>query len=204
MRNFGRILAVIIILGIAAVVLYMCTTAEEEPAEEPLPPIVEEPAPVVEPEPEPLPEAEPQMTMAAEPEPEPVLLEPASCAYPGDGFMVTPHGFSPMAGQEIVYDDATYESGYNGAPLPMRDEVDLTVAPSACVIVTYDISASGRPVNVQVYDVAINGDPAAEASAWYEREAIAQVGTRVYDPASRNGKAIRLDNNVMTVRFGAL
>lgn len=204
MRNFGRILAVIVVLGLLAVVLYMCTTAQEESAAEPLPEVVEEPAPVVEPEPDP--ESEPPVALAAapEPEPEPVLLDPASCTFPGDGFTPTPHGFSPMAGQEIVYDDAVYESGYNGAALPMRDGVDPSVAPSACVVVTYDISDDGRPVNVQAYDVAINGDPLAEASAWYEREAVAQVGTRVYAPASRNGKAIRIDNNVMTVRFGAL
>ena len=216
MRTFGRLVSIIVILAILAAVLYMCarpgadgdlapegevTVIYEECADGSQVPIDEE-CPLPDPvrqcwDGSQVPESQP---CPPEPLPEPDLAQ-AQCNYPGDGFTPTPHGFSPTAGQYVEYQDARREGGFrpSSQTLPMPPSYDGT-GDSACVVVTYDISETGRPMNLSVYDssVASDANPALfEATA---RETVAEMR---FTPAERNDKAIRLDNNVDVIRFEA-
>ncbi|GGD07690.1 energy transducer TonB [Aquisalinus flavus] len=201
MRNLGRILAVLIVLAIAAFLLFMCSVNDiPDPVAEPA--TVEE---IAEPEslPEPVIAPEPVIEPEPAPEPEVVALDPASCTFPGDGFTPHPHGFRPEPGQYVDYDQPSLISGLDttdrrGVAMP---ESYTGSGDSACVVVTYDIGADGVPLNAQVYDSALasGADPAT-----FEDLALYYVGEMRYTPAERNGKPVRIDDNTDEIRFEAL
>ncbi|MCI5047459.1 MAG: hypothetical protein MRY59_08140 [Aquisalinus sp.] len=195
--NRSRTIAVVVILllvaGAAGVMWFMggnngddktdiavLDTPEVEP-EEP------EPAPWEEPAPEILPPVE------TEPVPEEPEVLPVACAFPGDGFVQTPHGFRPTQ-QFVEFDPPEYLSGYSGSSLPLIAEEDG----EACVSLTYDISERGRPINVQVLDAQGRGGMAGD----YADRARTALSTRRYLPGARNDKPIRIDNNFLMIRFG--
>jgi len=200
MENLRRILAVLIVLAIAAFLLFMCSMDDvPEPVAEPV--TVDE----IEPEPEPEPVIEPESFVEPEPEPEPepIALAPAYCTIPGDSFTPHPHGFRPASRQYVDYDPPSLISGLDatdqrGVAMP---ESYTGTGDSACVVVTYDIGADGVPLNARVYDsaVASGADPST-----FEDLALYYVGEMRYTPAERNGKPVRIDDNVDEIRFEAL
>lgn len=203
MRTLMRILAVIVLLGILLFILYMCTSQPDTPEPQPEPAVID-----VTPEPEP--EEEVATVATGEPtnlvpeEPEPVAFAPAECLYPGDSFTPYPHGFSPMDGGFIDFDYPVYLTGYDGETLPLLDAPAEDPTQSVCVMLTYDIDTGGAPVNIGVYDSAMAQEyDVAVPLADYETSAIDALKTRRYQPGRRNDKPVRIDNNVMEVRFVA-
>lgn len=194
MENLRRIMAVLIVLAISAFLLFMCSMDD-------VPAPLEQPVAVEEIEPKPEPQTEPEPVI--DPEPEPVALAPAYCTFPGDGFTPHPHGFRPASGQYVDYDPPSLISGIDtsddrGVAMP---EIYTGTGDSACVVVTYDIGADGVPLNAQVYDsaVASGADPST-----FEDLALYYVREMRFTPATRNGKPVRIDDNVDEIRFEAL
>lgn len=135
---------------------------------------------------------EPQVEPAPIPEPEPVF-----CIYPGDGFTPTPEGATPQIG--VDYEQPVPISGTNYGTLDLPVEADEEGLVQACVVMMYNLSNQGRPIDIEIYDA----QPASSAGIAEIREkALATVKAMRFKPARRNNKPVQLNYNVEEVRFG--
>lgn len=199
MKTFFRLLTLValVLIGLFAWGQYKSRTqlqalATLPPLPAPVPASVEirEPDPVI------LPPEAPETGDVPVPEPvsiAPEAPEPVECQFPGDGYVTYPHGFNYLD----EYVEFTYPEqvdGYQDDTLPIPDP-DLA---DVCVTVLFDISATGRVINISFLDV----QPEAVADdEYYTKMVTDRLRTRRYQPGQRNGKPIRVNNFFETVRF---
>ncbi len=200
-REGRRALAGIVVFAIVAGGLGLVWwNGKDKPVEEPEPVVAAEPAPEpveeawVEPAPEIVPA--PQPVVEEEPVIEEVAVEPVACQFPGDGFVQYPHGFVPTD-QYVEFDAPYYESGFDGAPTPLKPEDEEALKGGVCVMLLYDISVAGKPINISILET----QPASPEADYYEAEATRLLATRTYAPGRRNDKPVRIDNNFLEIRF---
>ncbi|MEE9329126.1 MAG: hypothetical protein V3V30_03245 [Parvularculaceae bacterium] len=129
----------------------------------------------------------------------PVATAPAACTYPGDGFTPSIRGSDPADFIPFDYPRAKGDAEMAMQPVLVTDGVPEPE--TACVVLTYDISATGQVINIAVYDI----QPASAAGEeYYQKTAVVAAREQSFHPGARNGKAVQIDNNVMEIRFAQI